>query len=158
MSTLFELEDLARRAGVTPTELGEFERCIREQYGEDDMLVELRLLRTLQAIAAGATTKVAALIDIQDEPSQIELDALVARCGLAGAERDQVRSTLRTHLSREQRLILALIYYEQKSTSDVAGVLGIGLADVERLHADALARLQARLSPDVSERLLRRAS
>jgi RNA polymerase sigma factor (sigma-70 family) len=46
-------------------------------------------------------------------------------------------------LSEQERLTLALLYYEGLSLSDVSKVLGLAAEQVEQLQATALARLQA---------------
>jgi len=56
MSICFEYQSLARRAGLSTEALGELESCVRRQYGSDEMMIELRLMRTLQAILEGAAT------------------------------------------------------------------------------------------------------
>ena len=68
MSDVFDYQSLAQRLGVPTQSLARLEKCIRCQYGSDDMMVELRMLRTLEAIAQGATTLEQAILEFTTEP------------------------------------------------------------------------------------------
>lgn len=52
----FDYLSVAREAGITEDELTAIERLTRADYGSDDMLFELRMLRTCSAIRQGAVT------------------------------------------------------------------------------------------------------
>ncbi len=56
MNRLFDYRTLADRLAVPLVKLAELEACLRRQHGSDDMLFELRMLRTLEAVAEGLTT------------------------------------------------------------------------------------------------------
>ncbi len=64
MNACFDSRPLARQAGLSTGELRELEFCIRSQYGRDEMMMELRVLRTVQAISEGATTLQAAMQEL----------------------------------------------------------------------------------------------
>ena len=64
MYAYFDLAALAAAAGVSDTRLRELETCIREQYGSDEMLIELRLLRTLHAIGEGGVSEADAIREL----------------------------------------------------------------------------------------------
>jgi hypothetical protein len=70
MSTLFEYRKLANGLGIADEELGELEACVRAQYGPDEMMVELRMLRTLQAIDEGALTLADTVAEFRGDPAQ----------------------------------------------------------------------------------------
>ena len=53
MAALFDYHPLARRLGLPPEPLAELEANVRRQYGSDEMMAELRMVRTLRAIEAG---------------------------------------------------------------------------------------------------------
>lgn len=67
MSTLFDYRELAKRLGIAGDELGELEACVRAQYDPDEMMVELRMLRTLQAIEEGALTLAEAVAEFRGD-------------------------------------------------------------------------------------------
>ncbi len=52
----FDYEGVAREAGIPDDKLAELVRMTREEYGDDDMLFELRMLRTCSAIRDGYAT------------------------------------------------------------------------------------------------------
>lgn len=56
MQALFDYRTLAGEAGVSTEQLAELERLVRQDYGSDEMMIELRLLRTVRAIRDGAVT------------------------------------------------------------------------------------------------------
>ena len=56
MSNYFDYQKQASKLNVKPELLQELERVLREQYGRDEMMFELRMLRALSAIEEGATT------------------------------------------------------------------------------------------------------
>jgi len=70
MSTLFDYRALAGRLGIAGDELGELEACVRAQYAPDEMMVELRMLRTLEAIGEGALTLEEAVAEFRGDPVQ----------------------------------------------------------------------------------------
>jgi hypothetical protein len=53
MGRMFDYEQVARRIGAAPEQLTELERTVRTQYGDDEMLFELPMLRTLEAVSEG---------------------------------------------------------------------------------------------------------
>ena len=61
MATLFEYHKLGQRLGISADRLSQLEACLRSQHGSDEMMFELRMLRTLRAIEEGATTIDAAI-------------------------------------------------------------------------------------------------
>lgn len=56
MGMCFDYPSVARQCGLSDRDLRDLETDVRSQYGSDEMLIELRLLRTLQAIREGAVT------------------------------------------------------------------------------------------------------
>lgn len=56
MSTLFAFETAGQRLGLPADGLRALADAVRECYAGDEMLVELRMLRTLCAIEEGAIT------------------------------------------------------------------------------------------------------
>jgi len=56
MDALFDYQKLAEDAGVSPKQLEELESLVRRDYGSDEMMVELRMLRTLRAVRDGAVS------------------------------------------------------------------------------------------------------
>jgi hypothetical protein len=49
----FDYLSVARQAGISESELIAIEQLTRADYGSDDMLFELRMLRTCNAILGG---------------------------------------------------------------------------------------------------------
>jgi len=68
MSVLFDYRTLADRLGIPPERLRELEMLVRQQYAGDEMMVELRLLRTMRAIEDGAVTLAQAVDEFRNEP------------------------------------------------------------------------------------------
>ncbi len=68
MSGLFDYHALAERLGIPPDRLAKLEACVRQQYGSDEMMFELRMLRTLRAIEEGCTTLEQAIVELQSDP------------------------------------------------------------------------------------------
>ena len=64
MQTLFDYAKLAGEAGVSADQLAELERLVRQDYGSDEMMIELRLLRTIQAIRDGVLSVDEALAEL----------------------------------------------------------------------------------------------
>jgi RNA polymerase sigma factor (sigma-70 family) len=158
MSTLFDAEKEAHRAGVSVAQLRELEGYVRQQYGSDEMLAELRVLRTLRAIERGAISAASAIQEFRDSPVIIELDAGLARAQLADEERAQVRRFVQTELSSDERLVLILYYYERRAFAEIAGDLQVSEGEVERIHARVIERLRRALDPSVVTRAFRIAS
>ena len=63
MSPLFDYHSLAERLRVPADRLEALERSVRAQYGCDDMMFELRMVRTLRAVEDGATTLEEAMVE-----------------------------------------------------------------------------------------------
>lgn len=63
MDALFDYTGLAKNAGVSPEQLAELESHIRRDYGSDEMMVELRMLRTLRAVRDGVVSVAAAIAE-----------------------------------------------------------------------------------------------
>lgn len=61
------------------------------------------------------------------------------------AERRDLRRWLTTGLSRAERLIVTLYYYENLSMAEIGLVLDLGEARISQMHASILARLRVRL-------------
>lgn len=68
MSDLFDYHSLAQQLKIPTEALAKLEDCVRAQYGSDQMMFELRVLRTLEAVAQGATTLDQALQEFATDP------------------------------------------------------------------------------------------
>ena len=64
MPELFNYRQLAEHLGIPAEELARLEACVRPQYGSDEMMVELRMIRTLRAIEEGAVTLSEAIAEL----------------------------------------------------------------------------------------------
>jgi hypothetical protein len=53
---MFAWEDVAAEAGITPEQLAEIERLVRDEFPHDDMLYELHVLRACRAVRDGYCT------------------------------------------------------------------------------------------------------
>jgi len=78
MSDVFDYQPLAQRLGIPTEALAKLEDCVRSQYGSDQMMFELRMIRTLEAIAQGAATLEQAILEFATNPMR-------AMSGSAGA-------------------------------------------------------------------------
>lgn len=65
----FDYVKVARDAGLTEPDLTAIERGTRAEYGNDDMLFELRMFRTLNAIRENRTTVSAVLKELSANQS-----------------------------------------------------------------------------------------
>ncbi len=65
MGALFDYQTLAERLAIPADQLAELARLVRDQYGRDEMMAELRMLRTLQAIEGGELTLGAVLAEFR---------------------------------------------------------------------------------------------
>jgi hypothetical protein len=68
MGVLFDVSRAAEQAGVSSAQLAALEENIRRQYGSDEMMCELRLLRTLRVIRDGA-------VSVEDAVAEFATDA-----------------------------------------------------------------------------------
>ena len=68
MSTLFDYRALAGRLRIGAADMAELEHCVRAQYGPDEMMVELRMLRTLEAVDEGALSLAEAIAEFRGDP------------------------------------------------------------------------------------------
>jgi hypothetical protein len=66
MGALFDYQKLAEDVGVSPKQLEQLESLVRRDYGSDEMMIELRMLRTLRAIREGALSIAAAIAEFGD--------------------------------------------------------------------------------------------
>lgn len=158
MSAFFDSEELARQAGVSAEQCRELEACVRQQYGSDEMLAELRVLRTLHAIKRGVVSVASAVQEFRDAPIIVKLDAYLAGAQLANEEREQVRDFIRTQLSPDERKLVILYYYERMAFPELAGALHVSRAEVERMHSSIIERLRRSLDPSLVSRAFRVAS
>ena len=158
MARLFEIEAAAREAGISSEELAQLEASIRQEYGPDDLMRELRLLRTLRAIQNGA-------VSIQEEIRVFEATKAMPRIidwlekeALSDSERDEVCDFLSSEISRIGRLVLVLYYYEKLTMAQIADRLGTGEERIAEMHAGLLEHMRHRLGNSLASRTLRHAS
>ena len=67
MAELFDYRALANRIGVSGDQLQNLEAALRRQYGTDEMMFELRMLRTLRAIEDGTATVLEAIEQLSSD-------------------------------------------------------------------------------------------
>jgi len=67
MSHYFNYERIAAELSVPAAQLAELEAVVRDQYRHDQMLFELRMLRTLSAVAEGGLTVAEAIAEFRAE-------------------------------------------------------------------------------------------
>ena len=70
MSDVFDYQPLAQRLGIPTEALAKLEDCVRSQYGSDQMMFELRMIRTLEAVAQGAATLEQAIQEFATDPER----------------------------------------------------------------------------------------
>ena len=63
MVSHFDYSTVAKSGGLTAEDVQRLEACIRKDYASDDMLFELRMLRTVRAIVDGGVTVDGAIED-----------------------------------------------------------------------------------------------
>ena len=130
MYAYFDLATLAAAIGVSGAHLRELETCIREQYGSDEMLIELRLLRTLHAIGEGGVSEADAIRELGEAGTGGRLYRFLEHCQIADDERGKFSAVLRAFTS-DERLLLTFYYYERMTFAAIAVVFGeIGRAHV----------------------------
>jgi RNA polymerase sigma factor for flagellar operon FliA len=57
-------------------------------------------------------------------------------------------------LSREERLVLVLYYYEELTMSEIGAVLKLSESRVSQIHKDILQRLRSRFGKSLCEELV----
>lgn len=72
ISNVFDYRASANRLAIPPDKLSELELCLRRQHGSDDMMFELRMLRTLEAVAEGVTTLDEAIREFGVGPQKVD--------------------------------------------------------------------------------------
>ena len=77
-------------------------------------------------------------IDLIEDPGQIN--------PLAALERLSVRESLLRDMSRAERLIVLLYYYEQMTMREIGKTLDLSESRVSQMHSSILARLRAQVS------------
>lgn len=157
MDALFDYQKLTESAGVSPKQLEELESLVRRDYGSDEMLIELRILRTLRAIEAGAVSFDEALQEFRGRENVYRLHEFLARQDISDAEREHIRQYL-VKLPRVERMLVMLYYYEKLPFSEIAHVLDMSEQRVRQMHFDVIERLRASLGAPLVSRAFRPAS
>ena len=158
MPTLYNLPELAAAAGVSAEQLRELETVVRTQYGSDEMLTELRVMRTLTAIRDGTVSLSDALVEFGDASDILHLGEFLASQEITDVERDRLREFVENSLSRRERFVLALRYYEHCDFGTLARMLGLSEEQVHEMHQDILERLRRTLGAPTIARVFRVAS
>jgi len=157
MDALFDYHKLAEDVGVSPKQLEQLEALVRRDYGSDEMMVELRILRTLTAIRDGAVSFDEARQEFQGPKNVYRLDEYLVDQNVSETERERVRQHL-LRLPRVERLVVTLYYYERLSFSQIALALGTSEQRVQQIHIDLMERLRATLGAPLVSRAFRPAS
>ncbi len=155
MDALYNLPEIATQAGVSAAQLRELEGCVRAQYAFDEMMIELRLLRTLRAIGDGAVSAGDAIREFRAVTAAENFNKLLESRHAADAERDRITEFVRTHLSPAERLLLVLYFYESKSFAQIGADLALSEEGVRDLHTALLARLRGFLGSPLADRVFR---
>ena len=160
MSTnaMFDYQKVAREAGLPIETVRQLERCIRGQYGSDEMMIELRLLRTVTAIRDGAVSAREAIQEFTWDQSRSELDDWLDAADVAEAQRQQIRRLVTSELSAAEQLLLELYYYERLPLAEIGARLSLPEERVRVMHEQILERLRAALGAPLTARVFRRAS
>ena len=72
----------------------------------------------------------------------------------AGMSREMLTEYITRGLSREERLVLVLYYYEELTMSEIGAVLKLSESRVSQIHKDILQRLRQRFGSTLSEELV----
>jgi DNA-directed RNA polymerase specialized sigma subunit len=155
MDALYDLPQIATQAGVSATQFRELEVCVRAQYSSDEMMIELRLLRTLRAIGDGTVSAGDAIREFRAATAAENFNKLLQSRHVADAERLRITEFVRTQLSPVERLLLALYYYERKSYAEIGVVVALPEEGVRDMHAALLARLRGFLGSPLADRVFR---
>ena len=158
MGAMFDYSKSAGAAGVSPEQLEQLERCIRQQYGSDEMLIELRMLRTLRAVQEGAVSIDDAIRDLSAFDDLSRLNSFLGQGSLSDSERDRVRYFVTRELSRIERLIVILHYYERKTLAEIGRTLNMPENQVRATLDGVLERLRGRLGLRLAARAFGKAS
>lgn len=82
-----------------------------------------------------------------------EVDFGAGELGSESVSRDLLAEHLTRGLSREERLVLLLYYYEQMTMKEIGTVLGLSESRVSRVHKGILLRLRKRFGETVDDAL-----
>lgn len=157
MHALYDLDKLAREAGISPDQLRRLAECVRRLYGSDDMLTELRMFRTLCALRDGKVAFDDAIWEFQASEGVLHLDEYLTQQHIADDERAQIREEI-SRMSAPERLVVILYYSERLTFAQIAPVLNTSERQVQRLHAALLERLRAKFGRSLASRAFRPAS
>lgn len=72
----------------------------------------------------------------------------------AGMARQMLTEYVTRGLSREERLVLILYYYEELTMAEIGTILNLSESRVSQIHKDVLGRLRRRLPQDAAEDLV----
>ncbi len=155
MEALYNLAEIATQAGVSAAQLRELEGCVRAQYACDEMMIELRLLRTLRAIGDGAVSVGDAIREFRAGTAAENFNRLLESEHVANAERERIAEFVRTHLSATERCLLVMYYYERRSFAEIGADLALSEEGTRALHTALLARLRTVLGSTLADRVFR---
>jgi RNA polymerase sigma-B factor len=127
-------DDLTQHLGRSPT-VPELSDALRMS---EELVIEV-----LTASDARATRSIDAPGPGEVEPMSLRIGSDDVRLDRA-EEREALRQTLSV-LSDDDRRLLHLYYLEERSQSDIAGVLGVSQMQVSRLLRSAVGRLRSRV-------------
>jgi len=128
-------EEVAREMNMSR---GEFYRLLDHVRGA--------VLVSLDESRSGDDQDQGTLADQLADPAALDVEGRL--------ERDQVRSVvLRTldHLPEQERLVVALYYYEHLTLKEIGRALGISESRVSQVHTRAMSRLRLRLHKALHE-------
>ena len=121
-------------------------RMSREDFFR--MLDQVRgaVLVSLDEARSGDEQEPSTLAEHLPDPAAINLEEKLA-------EEEDKLLLLRTldHLPEQERLVVALYYYEQMTLKEIGRALGISESRVSQVHTRAMARLRVRLASAAAE-------
>ncbi|HVT79786.1 MAG TPA: sigma-70 family RNA polymerase sigma factor [Phycisphaerae bacterium] len=101
-----------------------------------------------------ATRTMVASLSASDETLEAPADALIPDHREEEApetlQRKDVRDLFLRELTRQERHLMLLYYYEDMTMREIGQVLGLSGTRVSQIHSDIVARLRSRLAPRVS--------
>lgn len=121
-------EELRRRLGVTPAQ---FEKFTRDSSAVSLVSLSQKLPDT------DSHREISEQDVLRDESSD---DPVVE------AQKSDLRELINTNLSRAERLILVLYYYEQMTMKEIGATLDLSESRVSQMHSAIVERLRAQLT------------
>jgi RNA polymerase sigma factor for flagellar operon FliA len=158
------LDPLPREVRRAVHAINDAARSYRVEHGREPEITDLARMTghtqelCKRCLRAAKDTTLTSLFEPQDANDARPIDQLVdphAAEPSDEAENQDTKQLLLRGLSRQERLIITLYYYEELTMQEIGQVLGVTTTRICQIHGEIIARLRGRLKArDQAEKLL----